>query len=71
MKKKGLAKRNILNLILGIAFFSYGSYRLYTFYEGAPYSNFRLIVAIGILLIGIFDIYNFFRKRKASKKEDL
>ncbi|PAM92628.1 hypothetical protein B4N84_22200 [Flavobacterium sp. IR1] len=54
-------KRNYLNLIIGLAFFGYGSYRIFTYYNGAEYSNFRLIIAIGFITLGAVDLYKFFK----------
>lgn len=71
MDKKRTPKRRVFNLLLGIAFISYGFYRLYTFYQGVPYTTFRLIVACGFVVLGFFDLYVYFKNRKAGKKEDL
>lgn len=61
MDKRKSSKRNILNLIIGIAFLSYGSYRLYYYYSGEELSNFRLIIAIGFVILGAFDLYKYFK----------
>lgn len=61
MTNRKSSKRNILNLIIGIAFLSYGSYRLYSYYSGEELSDFRLIIAIGFVLLGAFDLYKYFR----------
>lgn len=53
-------KKKILNLFLGIAFLGYGSYRLFSFYKGAEYSNFRIVIAVGFVILGALDIYKFF-----------
>lgn len=55
-------RRNYLNLFLGIAFLGYGGYRLFTFYIGAEYTTFRIIIAIGFIILGAFDLHKFFRK---------
>jgi hypothetical protein len=59
-------RRNYLNLIVGIAFMAYGSYRLLTFWNGAAYTTFRIIIALGFVILGIWDIYRFFNP---SEKE--
>lgn len=55
------AQRNILNLIIGLAFFGYGSFRLYSYLTGEEYSNLRIVIFIGFLVLGIIDIYKYFR----------
>lgn len=60
------AQKNYFNLIVGIAFVGYGGYRLVSFYRGAPYSTFRMIIAVGIVLLGVWDLYKFY---KPSGKE--
>lgn len=62
MEEEKPPKKNILNLIIGIAFVAYGSYRLFTFYQGAEYSTFRLIIAIGFVILGAVDLYKYFKK---------
>lgn len=59
-------RKNYFNLVLGIAFLGYGSYRIYTFLTGAEYTTFRLIVAIGFIILGAFDLYRFFWKDKEA-----
>ena len=59
-------KKNYFNLILGIAFLGYGVYRLFTFANGAPYSTFRIIIAIGFVLLGAWDLQKFY---KSARKE--
>ena len=54
-------KRNYFNLIIGLAFFGYGSYRIFTYFNGAEYSNFRLIIAIGFITLGVVDLFKFFK----------
>ncbi len=53
--------RSYLSLIIGIAFVGYGGYRLISFYLGAPYNTFRVIVDIALVLFGAWDIYRFFK----------
>lgn len=66
MKANGPAKE-YFSLIIGLAFLTYGGYRLYTFLTGAPYNTFRIIVAIIFVLIGGWDIYRFFRMKRIKK----
>ena len=60
MKMSATSGRNYFNLFLGIAFLGYGGYRIFTFITGAEYTTFRIIVAIGFVILGIFDLYKFF-----------
>lgn len=57
------SRKNIFNLVIGIAFLSYGSYRLYFYFSGEELSNFRLIIAIGFVVLGAFDLYKYFRSK--------
>ena len=54
-------RKNYLNLIIGLAFLVYGSYRIFSFYTGTEYTNFRLIIAIGFIVLGAADLYRFFK----------
>lgn len=56
-------RRNYFNLFLGVAFLGYGGYRLLTFYTGAAYTTFRIIIAVGFIILGAFDLYKFFRNK--------
>lgn len=56
--------KNYLHLVIGLGFFGYGSFRLYSFLNGTEYSNFRLIVAIGFVVLGALDLYKFFKPAK-------
>lgn len=64
--KNHTREKNYFSLIIGIAFFGYGSYRLVSFYLGADYNTFRIIVDIILVLLGAWDIYRFF---KTSRKK--
>ena len=55
------AKKQYLNLVIGIAFLGYGAFRLFSFFGGAPYSTFRIIIAIGFIVLGSWDLYKFFK----------
>ncbi len=57
--------RNYLNLFLGLVFIGYGGYRLFSFFNGASYSTFRVIVAIAFVLLGGWDLYRFFKTAEA------
>lgn len=54
-------KRNYLNLFIGLTFFGYGSYRIFTFFNGTEYTTFRLIIAIGFVTLGLLDLYKFIK----------
>jgi hypothetical protein len=51
---------------VGLAFLGYGGYRIYTFLTGAEYTTFRIIIAIGFIVLGGFDLYKFFGKDKEA-----
>lgn len=59
--------KNYLSLIIGIAFVGYGGYRLVSFYLGAPYNTFRIIVDIALVFFGAWDIYRFFKSSSKNK----
>ncbi|MFO7719624.1 MAG: hypothetical protein R6W85_04195 [Gillisia sp.] len=53
-------KKNIWNLVLGLLFLIYGSYRLYVLSE----NNFQddtlsLILAIGFIAFGLYDLWKY------------
>lgn len=62
MKMSAAPRRNYFNLFLGIGFLGYGSYRLFTFLTGAEYTTFRIIIAVGFVILGGFDIHKFFKR---------
>lgn len=55
-------KRNIWNLVLGILFLGYGSFRLYqkTATEEAS-DTFGIVLAVGFILFGIYDLYKYYK----------
>jgi len=55
-------KRNKWNLILGILFLVYGSYRLYIHLTAAEIDNFGLILAVGFIIFGIYDLYKYYKR---------
>lgn len=57
--------KNYLNLILGVAFVGYGSYRLISYFQGAELSNFRIVIAVGFVLLGAYDLFKFFSSLKS------
>lgn len=60
-------KKNYFNLILGVAFLGYGGYRLFTFFTGAEYTTFRIIIALGFVILGAFDLYKFYKNNRAAE----
>lgn len=59
--KEQSSGRKYFSLFIGLALLGYGSYRLITFYLGADYNTFRIIVDIILVLLGGWDIYRFFK----------
>ncbi|MCF4101219.1 hypothetical protein L1I30_06050 [Gillisia sp. M10.2A] len=54
-------KINIWNLVLGILFLGYGSYKLYMVTTGAPDSTFGILLAVAFIIFGIYDLYKYFK----------
>lgn len=57
------AKRNIWNLILGIGFTGYGTYRLYYHINRVDQDTFGLILSILFIVLGIYDLYKYFTRK--------
>lgn len=54
-------QRNIWNLVLGIVFLGYGSFRLYQQSNSVETDNFGIAIAIGFILFGIYDLYKYYK----------
>ncbi len=54
-------ERNKWNLILGIVFVGYGSFRLYQKLQLPESDNFGIILAVGFILFGIYDLWKYFK----------
>lgn len=54
-------RRNIWNLVLGILFLGYGSYRLYQKSQIAEPDTFGIILAVGFIAFGIYDLYKYYK----------
>ena len=52
-------KRNIWHLILGILFFIYGCYKLYTLTTNNEEDTLGYILAVGFIAFGIYDLYKY------------
>lgn len=53
--------RNIWNLILGIVFLGYGSFRLYQKMNTSDSDTFGIVLAVAFILFGIYDLYKYFK----------
>jgi len=54
--------RNIWNLVLGILFFVYGGYKLYSLSTTVQEDNtFGYIIALGFMAFGIYDLYKYYK----------
>ncbi|WP_034923966.1 hypothetical protein [Gillisia sp. CAL575] len=54
--------RNIWNLVLGILFFVYGGYKLYSLSTIVQEDNtFGYIIALGFMAFGIYDLYKYYK----------
>ncbi|MCH4823496.1 hypothetical protein ML462_09980 [Gramella lutea] len=54
-------QRNKWNLILGILFIGYGSFRLYQKLQLPDSDNFGIFLAVGFILFGIYDLWKYFK----------
>jgi hypothetical protein len=55
-------KRNIWNLVLGLVFLGYGSFKLYGLSNNTEEGNtLNLILAIGFVAFGIFDLWKYYK----------
>ncbi|WP_300438672.1 hypothetical protein [Christiangramia sp.] len=54
-------QKNIWNLVLGIVFLGYGSFRLYQKSQLDEADTFGIILAIGFIIFGIYDLYKYFK----------
>ena len=54
-------ERNKWNLILGIIFLAYGSFRLYQKLQLSEPDNFGLILAVGFILFGFYDLWKYYK----------
>ncbi|GAA4319219.1 hypothetical protein GCM10023115_45510 [Pontixanthobacter gangjinensis] len=54
-------QRNIWNLVLGLVFLAYGSFRLYQKSQAVETDSFGIILAIGFIAFGIYDLYKYYK----------
>lgn len=55
-------KRNIWNLVLGLVFLGYGSFKLYGLSNSTEEGNtLDLILAIGFVAFGIYDLWKYYK----------
>lgn len=54
-------QRNIWNLVLGIVFLGYGSFRLYQKLQSQESDTFGIVLAVGFIIFGIYDLYKYFK----------
>lgn len=52
--------RNIWNLVLGIVFLGYGSFRLYQKMQASESDTFGIVLAVAFIIFGIYDLYKYF-----------
>lgn len=52
-------KKNIWNLVLGIAFIGYGSYRVYTLSNDIESNVLGFVLGIGFIAFGIYDLWKY------------
>ncbi|WP_010229853.1 hypothetical protein [Gillisia marina] len=56
--------RNIWHLVLGILFFIYGCYKLYSLSTNQEDNTFGYVIAIGFIAFGIYDLYKYYKGMK-------
>tara|TARA_R100000935_G_scaffold56325_1_gene87681 strand:+ start:1033 stop:1224 length:192 start_codon:yes stop_codon:yes gene_type:complete len=54
-------KRNIWHLVLGLIFLVYGCYKLYILNTATEDSTLGIILAIGFIAFGIYDLYKYYK----------
>lgn len=54
-------QKNIWNLVLGIVFIGYGSFRLYQKLTLSSDDTFGIILAVGFIIFGAYDLYKYFK----------
>lgn len=54
-------RRNIWNLVLGIIFLVYGSYRLYVLSNSIESSTLSYILAVAFVLFGLYDLWKYYK----------
>ncbi len=52
-------RKNIWNLVLGIAFIGYGSYRVYTLSNDIEANVLGFVLGIGFIGFGIYDLWKY------------
>jgi len=59
-------QKSIWNLVAGIAFLGFGSYRIYNHFYGESIGqdNFRLILAFAFVGFGLYRLYGYFNANK-------
>ena len=53
---------NVLILVLGLLFLGHGSFRLYQKTQLQESDNFGIVIAVGFIIFGIYDIYKYFKR---------
>ncbi len=61
---------NYWNLVFGILFLGYGTYKTITKLQIQTdnQDNFGIIIALGFIAVGVFEIYKFFKTLKNKKR---
>ncbi|QED37558.1 hypothetical protein FK178_07380 [Antarcticibacterium arcticum] len=52
-------RKNIWNLVLGIAFIGYGSYRVYTLSNDIESNVLGFVLGIGFIAFGLYDLWKY------------
>ncbi|MCM4159573.1 hypothetical protein FHG64_16280 [Antarcticibacterium flavum] len=60
-ERRPAGRNNIWNLILGIIFLGYGSYRLYYLSASPESETFSYILAVAFVIFGIYDLWKYYK----------
>jgi hypothetical protein len=54
-------KRNIWNLVLGIIFLGYGTYRIYSLSNDIEGNILGFVLAIAFIVFGLYDLWKYYK----------
>lgn len=66
MENKIPTRRNIWNLVLGLIFVIYGSYRLYVLSNSVEGSTFSYVLAILFVVLGLYDLWKYYNNTRKN-----
>jgi hypothetical protein len=60
-QRRPTGRKNIWNLILGIIFLGYGSYRLYVLSASPDAETLSYILAVAFVIFGLYDLWKYYK----------